>query len=193
MRIPFVTRAVLRTHPAFMLQWHKARNKRGGRDRRSRRYQRRGSIIRMSKVRGSPARAQHEFEPARLDEIVSLMERHRIKRVPVTRDAHLVGIVSRANLMRAMISIARSAQPPAQSDLDIRSRIMTEMDTQKWAPVALIEVTVNKGVVDLWGTMLDERDRKGPEGACGERSGRQSRKRSYGLGRADVWLRVRCR
>ena len=99
-------------------------------------------------------------EDTTLDEIVSLMERHRIKRVPVTRDAHLVGIVSRANLMRAMISIARSAQPPAQSDLDIRSRIMTEMDTQKWAPVALVEVTVNKGVVDLWGTILDERDRK---------------------------------
>ena len=99
-------------------------------------------------------------EDTTLDEIVRLMERHRIKRVPVTRDAHLVGIVSRANLMRAMISIARSAQPPAQSDLDIRSRIMTEMDTQKWAPVALVEVTVNKGVVDLWGTILDERDRK---------------------------------
>ena len=99
-------------------------------------------------------------EDTTLDEIVSLMERHRIKRVPVTRDAHLVGIVSRANLMRALISIARSAQPPAQSDLDIRSRIMTEMDTQKWAPVALVEVTVNKGVVDLWGTILDERDRK---------------------------------
>ena len=99
-------------------------------------------------------------EDTTLDEIVSLMERHRIKRVPVTRDAHLVGIVSRANLMRALISIARSAPPPAQSDLDIRSRIMTEMDTQKWAPVALVEVTVNKGVVDLWGTILDERDRK---------------------------------
>ena len=98
-------------------------------------------------------------EDTTLDEIVSLMERHRIKRVPVTRDAHLVGIVSRANLMRAMISIARSAQPPAQSDLDIRSRIITEMDAQKWAPVALVEVSVNKGVVDLWGTILDERDR----------------------------------
>jgi len=103
-------------------------------------------------------------EDTTLDEIVRLMERHRIKRVPVTRDAHLVGIVSRANLMRAMIPIARSAQPPAQSDLDIRSRIMTEMDTQKWAPVALVEVTVNKGVVDLWGTILDERDRTALKG-----------------------------
>jgi CBS domain-containing protein len=94
-----------------------------------------------------------------LDEIVSLMERHRIKRVPVTRDARLVGIVSRANLMRAMISIARSAQPPAQSDLDIRKQIMSELDSQKWAPIALVDVTVNNGIVDLWGTILDERDR----------------------------------
>lgn len=99
-------------------------------------------------------------EDTTLDEIVSLMERHRIKRVPVTRDAYLVGIVSRANLMRAMISIVRSAPTPALGDLDIRSRIMTEMDTQKWAPVALVEVTVNKSVVDLWGTILDERDRE---------------------------------
>jgi CBS domain-containing protein len=95
-----------------------------------------------------------------VDEIVSLMERHRIKRVPVTRDARLVGIVSRANLVRAMLPVARAAQPPAQSDLDIRQHIMAELETQKWAPVALVDVTVNKGIVDLWGTIFDERDRK---------------------------------
>ena len=99
-------------------------------------------------------------ENAPVDEIVSLMERHRIKRVPVTRDARLVGIVSRANLVRAMLPVARAAQPPAQSDLDIRQHIMAELESQKWAPAALIEVTVNKGIVDLWGTILDERDRK---------------------------------
>ena len=113
-------------------------------------------------------------EDTTLDEIVRLMERHRIKRVPVTRDAHLVGIVSRANLMRAMISIVRSAQPPAQSDLDIRSRIMTEMDTQKWAPVALVEVTVNKGVVDLSGHDPGRARPEGPEGACGNVPGVKS-------------------
>jgi len=99
-------------------------------------------------------------EDTTLDNIVSLMERHRIKRVPVTRDARLVGIVSRANLMRAMIPLARAGQSPAQSDLEIQMCIMAELDIQKWAPVAIIQVTVNKGVVDLWGTILDERDRK---------------------------------
>jgi CBS domain-containing protein len=99
-------------------------------------------------------------EDSSVEEVVGLMERHRIKRVPVTRDARLVGIVSRANLVRAMLPAAKAVQPAAQSDLDIQNRIKKELDSQKWAPVALIDVTVNKGVVDLWGTIIDERDRK---------------------------------
>lgn len=39
---------------------------------------------------------------ASLHEIATLLERHRIKRVPVVADGHLVGIVSRADLVRAM-------------------------------------------------------------------------------------------
>lgn len=99
-------------------------------------------------------------EHSSVEEIVELMERHRIKRVPVTRDKRVVGIVSRANLVRAMLPAAKAAQPVAQSDLDIQNRIKKELDSQKWAPVALVDVTVSKGVVDLWGTIMDERDRK---------------------------------
>ena len=50
-------------------------------------------------------------EDTPLEKIVDLMESHRIKRVPVTRDGRLIGIVSRANLMRAMLPIVRSALP----------------------------------------------------------------------------------
>jgi CBS domain-containing protein len=99
-------------------------------------------------------------EDTPLEKIVDLMESHKIKRVPVTRDGRLIGIVSRANLMRAILPIVRSALPPAQSDLDIRKRIVAEMDKQKWAPVALVDVTVKSGIVDLWGTILDERERE---------------------------------
>jgi len=67
-------------------------------------------------------------EDSSVEEIVSLMERHRIKRVPVTRDARLVGIVSRANLVRAMLPAAKAAQPVAQSDLDIQNQIKRELD-----------------------------------------------------------------
>ena len=73
-------------------------------------------------------------EETSLDEIVSLMERRRIKRLPVTRDGRVVGIVSRANLMRAIIPIARKMPSPIVSDNDIRDHVMREMENQNWAP-----------------------------------------------------------
>jgi CBS domain-containing protein len=98
-------------------------------------------------------------EDATVEEIVDLMESHRIKRVPVTRGERLVGIVSRANLVRAMLPVAVAAHPPAQSDLDIRNSIVEQLHRQKWAPVAMVDITVNKGIVEFWGTIVEERDR----------------------------------
>jgi CBS domain-containing protein len=41
-------------------------------------------------------------EEASLEEIAELLTTHRIKRVPVVRDGRIVGIVSRADLVRAL-------------------------------------------------------------------------------------------
>ena len=46
-------------------------------------------------------------EDTALEEVIHLMEKHRIKRVPVVRDGALVGIVSRANLVQAMAGLLR--------------------------------------------------------------------------------------
>jgi CBS domain-containing protein len=98
-------------------------------------------------------------EDASLEDIVALMEKHRIKRVPVLHAGRLVGIVSRANLMHAMVSLARVASPGAQSDAAIREKLLAEFKKQQWAPVASTNVVVHDGVVDLWGTIIDERQR----------------------------------
>src|SRR5215472_3788176 len=55
-------------------------------------------------------------EDASLEAAVDMMERHRIKRIPVTRDGRVVGIISRANLMHALASIARDVSPSAGDD-----------------------------------------------------------------------------
>src|SRR5665647_3439886 len=55
-------------------------------------------------------------EDTPLEDIVELMERHRIKRVPVVRGAAVVGIVTRSNLMHAMVSLVRKAPPTAMDD-----------------------------------------------------------------------------
>ena len=87
------------------------------------------------------------------------MERHQIKRVLVARDGKLVGIVTRANLLHALASVAAETKPGPTSDTFIRERLYAELKTQPWAPVGLVNVVVRNGVVHLSGTLLDERHR----------------------------------
>jgi CBS domain-containing protein len=92
-----------------------------------------------------------------LEEVVGLMERHRIKRLPVVQDGKLVGIVSRANLLHALASVAREVKPATGDDAAIRDRIMAECAKQPWA--SQINVVVRDGMVELWGVITDDRAR----------------------------------
>ena len=101
-------------------------------------------------------------ENAGLEDIVELMERHRIKRVPVMCGSEVVGIITRSNLMRAMVSVARvaPAQASAKDDNAIREQLLAVMEKEGWAPVATTNVVVRDGVVELWGALIDERQRE---------------------------------
>jgi predicted transcriptional regulator len=89
-----------------------------------------------------------------------LMEKRRVKRLPVIRGDKVVGIVSRANLLHALASLSSEARPASLDDKTIRERILAELDKEKWAPVRMINVVVRNGVVDIWGTITDERKRQ---------------------------------
>jgi CBS domain-containing protein len=105
------------------------------------------------------AEVQTVGENASLENIVELMERHRIKRVPVLRGGKMVGIVTRSNLMHAMVSMARSVPAAAKDDATIRERLLAEIQKQQWTPAAMTNVVVHDGVVELWGAIVDERQR----------------------------------
>jgi CBS domain-containing protein len=92
-----------------------------------------------------------------LADVVRLMERHRVKRLPVVQDGKLVGIVSRADLLHALGSVARDLKPAAGDDATIREQIIAECAKQRWAPH--INVVVQDGVVGLWGVITDDRAR----------------------------------
>jgi CBS-domain-containing membrane protein len=94
-----------------------------------------------------------------LHELAALLERHSIKRVPIIRDGELVGIVSRANLVQALASVPKDLEIPL-SDGAIRDRLMAHLNNQPWAHTLLLNVTVNDGVVDLWGITGSEAERK---------------------------------
>ncbi len=90
-----------------------------------------------------------------LEKAVDLMERHRVKRLPVVHGGKVVGIVTRANLLRALVSVHRAAREPLKQDDVIRDRIAAAMNKETWTTGMLVEVLVHDGVVDLWGRVED--------------------------------------
>jgi len=97
--------------------------------------------------------------------MADLMEKHRIKRLPVLRQGALVGIVTRANLLRVVARVAASAVPALAhsfaNDALIRDRVLAELDKQAWAPGSnMLDVVVFDGVVHLRGVVFDEKDRQ---------------------------------
>jgi CBS domain-containing protein len=95
--------------------------------------------------------------------VVGLMEKHRIKRVPVVEKGKLVGIVSRADLVRALVqSLTQEAVAHAHesiADETIHDRILEIVNKEPWGPRFSIDVSVKAGVVDLHGTITDDRER----------------------------------
>jgi CBS domain-containing protein len=96
-----------------------------------------------------------------LAEVVRLMEHRHVKRVPVIEAGRLVGIVSRANLVRALLDDLSqpAAGKAAVADAEIREHILAEIAKQPWGPRGSVDVRVEAGVAELHGTITDERER----------------------------------
>jgi len=95
-----------------------------------------------------------------LARVVELMEKRHVKRVPVVEDGRLVGIVSRADLVRALLAgLTEKQHASPKSDSEIREAIIATIDKEPWGPRFSVEVTVEDGVVDLYGTLTDDRER----------------------------------
>jgi CBS domain-containing protein len=94
-----------------------------------------------------------------LDEIAILMEKNSIKRVPIVSNGQLVGIVSRANIVQAVASKSIRLEVE-QKDAAIRDSLLAHLKAQPWAHTALLNVTVNGGLVHLWGMTSSETERQ---------------------------------
>ena len=103
-------------------------------------------------------------EDTPLGEIATLLERHRIKRVPILRSGKLVGIVSRGNLIQALASSQAQAGAAigsgTDSDRKIRREVLDRLGEQDWTDFGERNVIVSDGIVHLWGLVGTSEEHK---------------------------------
>ena len=93
--------------------------------------------------------------------LATLLDRHRIKRVPILEAGVLVGIVSRADLLRGLIDGgAQAASAGAQDDAMIREALLRRIENEPWAGASTMNVIVTDGVAELWGFIGSEAERR---------------------------------
>ena len=94
-----------------------------------------------------------------LGDITALLEKHRIKRVPVASNGKVVGIVSRANLIQALVNLNRAKTETLVDDLTLHSDILKQLRSKPWVDPSKISILVNNGNVELWGIVDSETEK----------------------------------
>jgi CBS domain-containing protein len=90
-------------------------------------------------------------ETTELAAVANLLETKRIKRVPVVKDGKLIGIVSRANLVRALATAgSRFTADTAPDDRTIRQKLLDELRGQQWVHTWAADIIVRDGIVHIW-------------------------------------------
>jgi CBS domain-containing protein len=100
-------------------------------------------------------------EEASIQEIASIFAARHIRRIPVLRGGVVTGIVTRADLVRAIARKTQSEEIPGdRSDAALRSQLLHELGKQDWWYPASSTVDVYDGVVCFYGLYASENDRR---------------------------------
>jgi CBS-domain-containing membrane protein len=95
-----------------------------------------------------------------LGDIAAMLERNRIKRVPIVEGGKLVGLVSRANILQALASATKKLSSlTTAGDSELRKKVQSRLAAEPWRPT-MLTVTVQDGTVDLWGLVHSVEEKK---------------------------------
>lgn len=92
-------------------------------------------------------------EDASLSEVADVLDRNGFKRVPVTRDGMVVGIISRGDLVRVLSQTSPSKAAPRSDDIELQRALLQQIRKQRWLDSGFVNITVKDGAVDVWGTV----------------------------------------
>lgn len=98
-------------------------------------------------------------EATEVEAVAGLMLQHKIKRIPIVRDGAVVGIVSRLDLVKAMLAEASGEAPAGSAPADDESlrEQVTLAIRRLGVPVrGGFDVIVQSGIVHLWGEAADQ-------------------------------------
>jgi CBS domain-containing protein len=95
-----------------------------------------------------------------LRDIATLLEKNRIKRLPIVANSKVVGIVSRANLIQTLASLPKEPEQSTITDSMIRKRVMAQFKSEQWSKHSLLNATVQGGTVKLWGIVGSEAEKE---------------------------------
>ena len=97
---------------------------------------------------------------ASLAEVADVLDTHRIRQVPVMDDGKLVGMISRTDLVRKLAEV-KIAEPATRSENGaLQKAIWEEIKAQPWLRSAYINLAVRDGIVELYGAVDSEDQRR---------------------------------
>lgn len=99
-------------------------------------------------------------ENAELAEVADILDTHRIRRVPVVKEGKLIGLISRADIVRALIQNEETSGGSRLDDSALQTAILKEIRAQSWLSARSVSVTVKNSVAELWGLVDSEDERK---------------------------------
>lgn len=92
-----------------------------------------------------------------------ILDRHRIRRIPVVADGQLVGIVSRGDLIKALSVAPAPAAAPPSDDSRLVSEMKARLSREPWVSNRGIVIQASDGVLSLWGVVLTEAEKSALE------------------------------
>ena len=125
-----------------------------------------GAAERYASAHGSTARDVMTAAPVTVEEddaaehAARLIEEHKVRRLPVLRDGRLIGVVSRSDLLRALLTPPPERAAAATSDRAIRGAIMVRMRQEVWADPPHLSFDVTGGVVEFRGFLGSDATRR---------------------------------
>jgi CBS domain-containing protein len=102
-------------------------------------------------------------EDTPLAELARLMSEHAVKRLPIVRNGRVVGMVSRTDLLRALIALESGHDergPRGERDQQLRHDVTAACRGRSWSRAQQVDVVVSRGIAHLWGIAPSDLVRK---------------------------------